>query len=71
VVLREVARGAVVAGDDDGGPPHVPVRERGDHERAQRLADEGGAALVGELHRRGIVIEMVEEGPKSQNPSSL
>ena len=64
-VLREVARGAVVAGHDDGRAPHVAVRQRGDHVRAQRLRDERRAALVRQLGGGRIVLEMVEERAES------
>jgi hypothetical protein len=64
-VLREVACGAVVAGDDDGRAADVAVRQRGDHVRAQRLRDERRAALVGELGGGGIVLEVVEERAES------
>ena len=70
-VLREVARRAVVARHHDGRPPHVTVGQRGDHERAQRLRDERRPALVGELHRRGIVVDVLEERPEGQSPLSL
>ena len=70
-VLREVARGAVVAGDDHGGPPHVAIGQRGDHERAQRLRHERRPALVGELRRRGVVLDVTEEGAEGQSPLSL
>ena len=70
-VLREVARRAVVAGHHDGRPPDVAVGQRGDHVRPQRLRDERRAALVGELRRRGVVVDVLEERPEGQSPLSL
>ena len=68
-VQREIARRAVVADHDQRRAPSVLVGERGDDERPQRLADERGAALVGQLGRSGVVLEMVEEGAQQRPPT--
>ena len=63
-VGRQVARRAVVAGHHDRRAAHVAVGQRGQQVRPQRLRDEGGAALVGQLRGRGVVLEMGEEVAK-------
>ena len=65
----EIARGAIVADDDQRGALGVLVGERGDDERAQREADERGPALVGEADGRRIVFEVVRKA--RSNPSTL
>jgi hypothetical protein len=70
-VDREVARRAIVARHHDGRPPSVPVGHCGDHERAQRLRDECRPALDSELHRRRVVVDVLEERPEGQSPLSL
>ena len=65
----EIARGAVVADDDERRPPRVLVGERGDDERPQRLADERGPALVGQLGGGGVVLEVVRKAAEQPLPS--
>ena len=58
----EVARGAVVARDDDRGAPRVAVGDGRDQVRPQRLRDERGRARLGEPVGVGMALEMAEEG---------
>jgi hypothetical protein len=52
----------VVAGHDDGRARQVAVGEGGEDERAQRLRDEGAAAVAAEADRVQISVEVGEEG---------
>jgi hypothetical protein len=58
---REVACGAVVAGDDEHRPGLALGKPR-DEERAQRLADERAAAIAVQGDRVGVLVEVLEEG---------
>jgi hypothetical protein len=64
-VLREVARGAVVAGDHERRGRRIAVGEGGEHERAQGLRDERAAAVAHQGGGAGIAVELVEEGAQS------
>ena len=60
-VLRELACGAVVAGDDDRRLARVALRHRGDEVRAQALRDERAGARLGEPLGVGMLLELAEE----------
>ena len=58
----EVARGAVVAGDDDRRVVRIAVQEGGDQVRAQCLGDEATTALARERVGLRVVVCMGEKG---------
>jgi hypothetical protein len=60
----EVARRAVVAGDDDGGPARVAIGERRDQVRPQRLRDERARPRDRQRVGLRVALEMGEEGAK-------
>ena len=61
---REIARGAVVAGDDDRRRAGIAVEQRREHVRTQRLRDERAAPLLGKLGDLGIVVGVSQERAK-------
>ena len=61
---REIARGPVVAGDDDRRRAGVAVEQRREQVRTQRLGDERAAPLHGKLGDLGIVVGVGQERAK-------